>query len=78
MDDRFDMYPMSVIRDFRRVNAGARGWERVLADRDVEVVVWERDRVLSQLLLERDDWQVTHRDADYLVFVRNDVSSTEV
>ncbi|HEY8216643.1 MAG TPA: hypothetical protein VIH82_05885 [Acidimicrobiia bacterium] len=71
MDDRFDMFPMSVIRDFGTVNGGNRGWDRVLRERDVEVVVWGRDRVLSQLLLQRDDWHVVHRDADYYVFVRD-------
>jgi len=76
MDDRFDMFPMSVIRDFKTVNAAGRGWDRVLAARDVEVVVWERDRVLSRLLLERDDWRVVHRDRQYLVFVRADVPIT--
>jgi hypothetical protein len=70
MDDRFDMYPMSVIRDFTTVNGGTRGWDRVLRERGVDVVVWGRDRVLSQLLLQSDDWRVAHRDADYLVFVR--------
>ena len=74
MDDRFDMYPMSVIRDFTTVNAGTAGWDRVLLDRDVEVVVWERRRALSQLLLERDDWRVVHRDPDYYVFARADVA----
>jgi hypothetical protein len=63
-----------VVRDFRTVNSGAEGWDRVLSRRDVEVVVWERDRVLSQLLLEHDQWQVSHRDADYLVFVRDGVA----
>ena len=74
MDDRFDMYPMAVIRDFTTVNAGTSGWDRVLRDRDVEVVVWGRDRVLSQLLLQRSDWHVVHRDASYYVFVRDGVS----
>jgi hypothetical protein len=70
-DDRFDMYPMAVIRDFRVVNSATSGWAQVLRDRDIEIVVWERDRVLSQLLLQRDDWTVVHRDADYYVFVRS-------
>ena len=70
MDDRYDMYPMSVIHDFTTVNGGTPGWDRVLRDRGVDVVVWGRDRVLSQLLLQSDDWRVVHRDADYLVFVR--------
>lgn len=71
MDDRFDMYPMSVIDDFSTVNAGQAGWARVLDDRDVEVVLWGRDRALSQVLLERDDWQVVHRDRDFYVFGRS-------
>ncbi len=70
MDDRFDMFPLPVIRDFTTVNAGSVGWERVLDDHDVQVVVWGRDRVLSQLLRASDDWQITHRDPDYFVFVR--------
>ena len=74
MDDRFDMYPLSVIRDFKALNAGSRDWERVLRDRDIEVVVWERDRVLSQLLRERPDWQMTYRDAKHNVFVRDDLT----
>jgi hypothetical protein len=73
MDDRFDMYPRPVIRDFKTLNAGSRGWERVLRARDIEVVVWERDRVLSQLLRERADWQLTYRDSKHNVFVRDDV-----
>src|SRR5262245_4310644 len=70
MDDRFDMYPLGVIRDFHTVNEGAAGWQRVLDDRDVQVVLWGRDRTLSQLLLQSDDWQVVHRDADNYVFTR--------
>src|SRR4029453_6626823 len=70
MDDRFDMYPLSVIRAFKTLHAGPKGWQRVLRDRDVEVVVWERDRVLSRLLHQRDDWNLVHRDAQYDVFVR--------
>jgi hypothetical protein len=75
MDDRYDMYPMSVIHDFSVLNAGSVGWDRVLRKRNIEVVVWERYRVLSQLLLQRPDWHVVHRDAHYYVFVRDGVSS---
>jgi hypothetical protein len=74
MDDRFDMFPMPVIRDFTTVNAGSPGWDRVLRRNDVEVVVWGRDRVLSQLLLRDQAWHVTYRDADSFVFVRDDVT----
>jgi len=71
MDDRFDMYPLPVIRDFGIVNAGLAGWDDVLRKHDVEVIVWERGRVLSQLLHQRADWRVTHRDKTYEVFVRD-------
>jgi hypothetical protein len=70
MDDRFDMYPMGVIRDFHTLNDGTAGWDRVLDDRDIQVVLWGRDRTLSQLLLESDEWHVVHRDARYYVFAR--------
>jgi hypothetical protein len=73
MDDRFDMYPLSVIRDFTTVSAGTAGWDDVLRDHDVEVVVWERGRTLTELLTQSDRWKVTYRDPDYLTFVRRDL-----
>jgi hypothetical protein len=72
-DDRFDMYPRRVIRDFTTVSDVRRGWDRVLRSYDVEVVVWQRDRALTQLLRLDDNWRVTHRDADYVVLVRSDL-----
>ncbi len=75
MDDRFDMYPLSVIHDFTTMSSGTAGWDRVLRKHDIEVVVWERGRVLSQLLRESGDWRVTHRDKTYSTFVRQDVSA---
>jgi hypothetical protein len=73
MDDRFDMYPRAVIHDFMTVSNGEPGWDRVLRDRDVEVVVWERDRALSALLARSGDWRVMHTDAHYVVFVLSDL-----
>ncbi|MEX0666313.1 MAG: hypothetical protein WD598_16285 [Acidimicrobiia bacterium] len=72
-DDRFDMYPLGVINDFTTVSTGQPGWREVLADRDVEVVVWERTRVLTQLLRQDDTWRATYHDKDYVVFVRADI-----
>lgn len=73
MDDRFDMYPLPVIRDFTTLSSGTAGWDDVLRKYDVEVVVWGRDRALTQLLQQSDQWRVTHRDAKNLVFVRTDL-----
>ena len=73
-DDRFDMYPRSLIRDFETVSTAKPGWDRVLQRHDVEVVVWERQRSLSQLLREDRTWRIIHRDASYFVFVRDGVT----
>ena len=73
MDDRYDMYPLSVIHDFTTMNSGTPGWDRVLRKHDVEVVVWGRDRVLTQLLRRDDGWRVTYQDRHFVVFVRDDI-----
>ena len=75
MDDRFDMYPQAVIDDFMVVNGGLPGWRDVLERHDVEVVVWGRDRVLTQLLDRAPGWRAVHRDARHIVFLRADVRS---
>ena len=73
MDDRFDMYPLSVNRDFKTVSYGTPGWDRVLRERDVEVVVWARDGVLSELLRRDGRWRVTYEDRHFVVLVRDDI-----
>jgi len=73
MDDRYDMFPLRIIHDFATLNAGRPGWDGVLRRHDVQVVVWGRDRVLSQLLRRDAAWRITYQDHDYVVFVRNDV-----
>ena len=73
MDDRFDMYPLPVNRDFRTLSYGAPGWDRVLRERDVEVVVWARDGVLPQLLRREGGWRVTYEDRHFVVLVRDDI-----
>ncbi len=73
-DDRFDMYPLEVINDFTKISTASADWNETLAKYDVEVIVWERQRVLTQLLKLDDSWRVTHRDADYVVFVRSDIA----
>lgn len=70
IDDRYDMYPPSVIDDYFTLNAGKPGWGRVLDRRDVEVVVWGKKTPLAALLDESDGWQRVHTDASDGVWVR--------
>ena len=74
IDDRYDMYPESVIYDFFDLSGGARNWEKVLDRYDVEVVVWPRNEPLTLLMERSDDWTVLHRDAGWVAFVRNDLA----
>lgn len=70
VDDRYDMYPKSVVRDYVTMARGDEGWARVLGSRDVEVVVWSRGAVLDQLLAESRAWARRYRDGQTVVYER--------
>ena len=57
MDDRYDMYPTSLIRDYFKLTRGSTGWDRVLARHDVETIVWPADSPLGSLLDQSADWE---------------------
>jgi hypothetical protein len=73
IDDRYDMYPESVIYDFFELSVGGRRWERILDRYDVETVVWGRGAALVQYLEQSGDWTRIHRDAGWVALVRDDV-----
>jgi hypothetical protein len=70
IDDRYDMYPSSVIYDFFTVADGERGWAKVLDRYDVEAVVWNPESVLGAELDGSPGWERVHRDAERAVWVR--------
>jgi hypothetical protein len=70
IDDRYDMYPRSVIFDYFELTSGKPGWEKVLDRYDVDTIVWGRDSSLAALLDRSDEWQRVHRDATDAVWVR--------
>jgi hypothetical protein len=70
IDDRYDMYPRSVIFDYFDLTAGKPGWSRILDQYHVEVIVWGRDTSLAALLDGDPAWQRVHRDATDAVWVR--------
>ena len=43
IDDRYDMYPTSVIYDYFDLTGAKPGWSRVLDKYDVDVIVWGKD-----------------------------------
>jgi hypothetical protein len=70
IDDRYDMYPRSVIFDYFDLTAGKPGWSKVLDKYDVDVIVWGKDSSLAALLDQSSGWQRVHRDASDAVWVR--------
>jgi hypothetical protein len=75
IDDRYDMYPRSVIFDYFTLTAGKPGWNKVLDRYDVDVIVWGKNSCLAALLDQSSEWQRVHRDATDAVWVRAGTSS---
>ncbi len=70
LDDRFDMYPGEVVAEYDTVAKVEPGWDTVLEERGVTLVVWEKDRALASILAERADWEQIYVDETFVVFGR--------
>ncbi len=69
VDDRFDMYPLSVSRDYDTLLSARAGALEVLDRRQVDVVLWQRKLPLVQVL-KASGWRETSGDKDYVVLQR--------
>jgi hypothetical protein len=69
IDDRFDMYPLAVSRDYDTLLAARAGSMEVIDHRQIDVVLWERKLPLVQVL-EANGWRETFGDKDYVVLQR--------
>jgi hypothetical protein len=72
IDDRYDMYPTSVINDYFVLSSGRPGWAQILEQYHVETIVWKRDTPLGALLDESRQWTRVYRDPMNAVWVRAD------
>jgi hypothetical protein len=68
IDDRVDMYPVPLIRDYQVLLSGGADWPLVLDRADATAVLWKAATPLGGALLRSPDWQVVHRDARWVVF----------
>jgi len=72
-DDRVDMYPTSLIKQYIVLNAKARTspaqFTKVLNQVRPTAVIWERDSNLGRFLASSDQWNVIHRDEKFLVAI---------
>lgn len=69
IDDRFDMYPIPVSRDYEALLAGKEGTLEVIGRRGIDVVLWGRKLPLVQILLA-GGWRETFGEKDYVVLQR--------
>ena len=74
LDDRYDMYPIDVMKDYLVLHAGAPGWQDVLRRHRIDCVLWSTSEVLPQLLAESPDWVRRYQDASSTVSCRRDLT----
>jgi hypothetical protein len=71
IDDRYDMYPASVVDD-ATVLGDARGGEQAVLDQyRVDTVLWSVNGVLPGVLLSGGRWREDYRDGTWVVLVRS-------
>lgn len=69
-DDRADMFPEDVFEDYVVLLRGGPEWSSVLADYELDVVVWPRSRPLASLLAVDSEWRSVFSDTRAATFCR--------
>ena len=77
MDDRFDMFPDSVIADYATISKAQPGWDRRLDHHRIEMVVWPTFHALSQLLDLDPRWDRVYGDSKWTVFRRHTTAGAQ-
>ncbi|HEX2575278.1 MAG TPA: hypothetical protein VHK88_02955 [Aquihabitans sp.] len=67
VDDRVDMFPLAVIRDYTSLLDPGTDYQAVLERARATAVLWDRDSDLGRWLERTSRWRIVHRDADWLV-----------
>lgn len=70
IDDRYDMYPTGLAKEYFQVLDGAPSWRSVLDRHRVDLVVWRKDAPVSQYLAADPAWRRVYTDDRAAVFVR--------
>ncbi|HEX2191963.1 MAG TPA: hypothetical protein VHH09_02115 [Acidimicrobiales bacterium] len=70
VDDRYDMFPASVSADYRTLLGGREDSARVLSRHRIDVVVWEKDLALANILRAGAGWKQIYRDERWVVYQR--------
>lgn len=69
VDDRYDMYPSALLRDYVTLMRAGSGWDEALDRAEPDAVLWRIDAPLGQLLRLSPDWKIAWTDNDWLVAI---------
>jgi hypothetical protein len=70
IDDRYDMYPVELSRDYRRLLNGYPQWQAILETRQIDVVLWDKELPLTSLLKSSGQWLEIYSEGDWVVLRR--------
>jgi hypothetical protein len=70
IDDRVDMYPVTVSEDYAKLLKGLPGARRVLDRWQIDAVLWQRDRPLVEVLRASARWRTAFSRGEWVVLVR--------
>jgi hypothetical protein len=70
IDDRYDMYPKSLVLDYAALLGGRPTWEAILDRYQADAVLWDASLPLASLLQESADWRVVYVDKTWILAVR--------
>ncbi|HEX7167534.1 MAG TPA: hypothetical protein VF230_11195 [Acidimicrobiales bacterium] len=71
VDDRYDMYPRQVIRDYLALFDGRPGAAEILDRYRADAVLWPRERELAATLADDEAWRRVFADDEWVVYVRS-------
>ena len=71
VDDRHDLYGEQFLKDYLRVTHVAPGWDRVLDEKHVALVLTPTESSLANILRETAGWQITYEDPVAALFERS-------
>ncbi len=69
-DDRYDMYPVALTDAYNKVLSLKPGWERVLDQYRISIIVWPKDDPVTQALKHLPGWSQLRVDKVARTFVR--------
>lgn len=70
VDDRVDMFPEGVFRDSLRLARGEPGWQTVVDQYGIEVVLWRRASPIGSLLAADAGWRIAYSDESSVIACR--------